>query len=321
SFGVKEIKTIAGKYHIYAFEDSSYIPHLYVANKVAYWNDVIAANVHTPLSFYSEDKIVALHEDVKVFMNYRNIFDDVLLKARNTSTIFDFFKKKKEDKFVSPTISRKLSSIIYPLVIVKEKRDLARFSMINNAYIDRSIYFAEKRINELVRLEHIPLRGNVMSITELGSTWKEPGLWEFRRYNEYNSWEITLVRYQKAIEKLANELERSNQSDYSTITSKVELKNYLKEHKQDLRGAIRQETLWSTEDRKYISGLVERMFTDIYVKLNLQLPDIGNIPYSVEYPLEDGTYEVYVNKEDIKNLDVALSIDGQRMVPNAAKEG
>ncbi len=316
NLGVKEIKTISGKYHIYELDDASYVPHIYTAKNIAYWNDFIMANFHDYLSFYPEDKRVALYDDINIFKKHQNMFDDIFLKARNTSTIFDFFKKKKEDKFVSPTISQKLSSLIYPLVVVKEKRDLARFSTINDVYIDRSIYFAEKRINELVRLEHIPLRGNVVSITELGSIWEEPKLWEFARYNEYNSWEITMVRYQSAIEKLIIDLEKAaNQSAYSTITGKVELKSYLKKHKSELRTAIRQETLWGSEDRIYVSSLVERMFSDIYTKLNLQLPDFSNIPYSVEYPLEDGTYEVYVNKEDThtQNLDIKLSIDGQSL--------
>jgi len=318
--GVKEVKSFGWKYHIYELDNTSYVPRIYIANKNIYWNDLVVVNPHDPLSFYPEDRTVALFDDINVFKEHKDIFDDIILKARNTSTIFDFFKKKKEDKFVSPTISRKLSDIIYPLVVIKEKRDLDRFPVVNNAYIDKSIYLAEKRVNELVRLEHIPLRRNVVSISELGSSWKEPGVWEFRRHSEYNSWEITLVRYQKAIEKLIDELEKTNQSNYSTITSKVELKSYLKEHKDDLRGAIRQETLWSIEDRIYISGLVERMFTDIYTKLNLQLPDFSNIPYSVEYPLEDGTYEVYINKKDTENLDVTLSVDGVRMTPKVFEE-
>lgn len=319
--GVKEIKSFGWKYHIYEIDNSSYVPHIYVASKNVYWNDLVAVNPHDPLSFYPEDKRVALYDDINIYKKSQVVFDDVFIKARNTSTIFDFFKKKKEDKFVSPTISRKLSSIIYPLVVLKEKRELNTFSIINNAYIDRSIYLAEKRINELIRLEHIPLLRNIASIFEFGRTWKEPSLWEFGRFGEYNSWEVTMVRYQKAIEKLIDELEKTNQSDYSTITSKVELKSYLKEHKDNLRGAIRQETLWSTEDRKYISSLVERMFADIYVKLNLQLPNLSNIPYSVEYPLEDGMYEVYVNKEGIKNLNVTLNVDGHMMVPKDSKEG
>lgn len=315
NLGVKEIQTIAGKYYIYAFEDVSYKPHVYVADSVSYWNDVIAANVHTPLSFYPKDKSIVLHEDVKIFMNYRNIFDDVLLKARNTSTIFDFFKKKKEDKFVSPTVSRHLSSLIYPLVVLKEQRDLAGYSSVNDAYIDRSIYFAEKRINELVRLERIPLRRNVSSITELARTWKEPGLWEFGRFGEYNSWEITLARYQQAVVRLIGELETGGQSNYSTTTMKVELKNYLIEHKKKLRLAIRENSSLTVEDRKYLSSLVERMFSDIYVKLNLVLPDINHLPYIVESSLDDGTYEVYVNKQDVHDLKIEVTVDGKNVAP------
>ncbi len=321
TLGVKEVKTIAGKYHVYEFDDPSYIPHVYTADQRVYWNDVIAANIHTPLSFFQKGTRVALNDDINIFKKYKDIFDEMLLKATNASTVFDFFRKKKEDKFVSPTIARKLSSPIYPLVVTKEQRDLARYSTVNDAYIDRSIYFAEKRINELVRIEHIPLLGNIDSITDLKRTWNEPYLWEWRRYKEYNSWEITLARYQKAIEKLIDDLENANQSSYSTITEKVELKQYLMDHKSQLRSALRKETLWSTRERKYVSGLVEGLFTDLIVRLNLQLPDIYTIPYRLEYPVEDGTYEVYVHKNDMSNLAMTLSVDGKEVAQKESDSG
>ncbi len=313
NLGVKELKRIAGKYYIYEFDDASYIPHIYTAQKRIFWNDVIAANVHTPLSFYEQGTRVALFDDINIFKKYKDIFDDVLLRVNNASIIFDFFKKKKEDKFVSPTISRKLSSLVYPLVVIKEKRDLDRFSTVNDAYIDRSIYFAEKRINELYELKDVLLIRNVASITEFAKQWREPKLLEFARFSEYNSWEITLVRYQKAIETLIGKIDTANKSTYSSITSKVELKSYLKEHKVKLRTALRQDSSLSVEDRRYLSSLVERMFIDIYNSLNLVLPDFRNIPYAVENPLPDATYEVYLNKDEIKNLDIDLSVDGNKL--------
>lgn len=319
--GVKEIKSFGWKYHIYEIENSSYVPHIYIANKNVYWNDLIAINPHGPLSFYPEDKMVALYDDMNIYKKHQVMFDDVLIKARNTSTIFDFFKKKKEDKFVSPTISRKLSSPIYPLVILREKRDLMRYTSVDDAYIDRSIYFAEKRINELYELKNVPLLRNVASITELAKQWREPTIWEFTRFSEYNSWEVTLVRYQKAIETLVSKIDTANRSAYSGITSKVELKNYLKEHKVKLRTAIRQDSSLSADDRKYLSSLIERMFVDINSSLNLVLPDFSNIPYTVENPLPNGTYEVYINKDDIKNLNIELSLDGKKLTKTTSHVG
>ncbi len=311
--GVREVKSFGGKFHIYEFNDALYAPHIYVSRNFAYWSDIFAVNAHTPMSFYADDKRIALVDNSTIYNNQKELFDTVFFKANNKSNIFDFFKKKKNDKFVSPTISQKFSSLIYPLVVLREKRDLSQYAKVDDVYIDRSIYFAEKRINELYELKNVPLLRGVTSITELAKQWKEPELWEFIRHREYNSWEITLARYQKAIERLVSAIDTANQSAYSGITSKVELKNYLKEHKTKLRTAVRQDSSLSVEDRWYLSSLIERMFVDINNSLNLDLPDVSTIPYSVESPLLRGTYEVYVKKEGINNLNIGLHVDGKKI--------
>lgn len=307
---VNEVKSFGWKYHIYELDNTTYSPHIYISPRRSFRNDEGVAGIHEPFSFYERDYRVALYDDRTSYAMFEKTYDDRFFKAKNASIIFDFFKKKKEDKFVSPTISQKLSSVIYPLVIIKESRDLARFTTVNDAYIDRSIYFAEKRVNELARLEHIPLVKSVESITRLSDTWKEPGLLEWRRFSEYNSWEITLVRYQRAIEKLIDALEKSNRSSYSMTTEKVELKNYLMKHKDELRSAVRKETLWTTQDRIYISELIEQMYQDILDRLSLRIPDISTIPYNLEFPIKNGIYEIYLNKDDIRGLDQSLVING-----------
>ncbi|MEK7533859.1 MAG: hypothetical protein AAB600_00840 [Patescibacteria group bacterium] len=311
NLGVKEIKTIGDKYHIYEIDDASYLPHIYAAGKIAYWSDYLV-NLHTPLSFYTQDKRVAFYDDSKILERHPEIFNDVLFKAQNKSSIFDFFKVKKLPRFVSPTVKQKLSSVLYPFIVLREKIDLARFKAVNDRYIDRSVYFIEKRINELAKWAgEIPIFGNVKSITYLSNIWLEPKLWELHKYKEYNSWEVTLVRYQQSVEKLIDALEKTKQSNYSTITNKVELKNDLIKHQNKLRQAIREDSAKSIYDKKYLLDLVDGMFADILDKLNLDLPDDWIIPYEVRNPLGNGIYQVYVNKDDIKNLDITLSIDGK----------
>lgn len=308
--GVRELKSFGWKYHIYELDNATYVPHIYISPKRSFWNDVIVANIHGPFSFYEWDNRVALYDDKTSFNKFESTYNDIFVKAKNTSILFDFFKKKKEDKFVSPTISQKLNSFIYPLVIIKEARDLARFTTVNDAYIDRSIYFAEKRVNELVRLEHIPLLKNVVSITKLSDVWKEPNLLEWRRFAEYNSWEITLVRYKRAIEKLIDALEKSNHSSYSVTTEKVELKNYLMKHKDELRSAVRKETLWATNERIYVSELIEQMYEDLLDRLSLRIPDISTVSYNLDYPIKNGLYEFYLHKDDVRGLDQSLVVNG-----------
>lgn len=311
NLGVKEIKTIGGKYHIYEIDDTSYLPLIYAAKRTAYWSDYLV-NLHTPLSFYTKDKRIAFYDDSKILERHPEIFDDLFLKAQNISDIFDFFKAKKFPRFVSPTVRQKPSSLLYPLIVLREKIDISRFKTTNDPYIDRSVYFIEKRINELSKWTgEIPMLRNVKSISGLSSTWREPKLWELHKYKEYNSWEVTLARYQKAVEKLVYELEKTTQSAYSTITNKVELKSDLIKHWNKLRKAIREDSVKSIDEKKYALNLVDEMFVDILNKLNLNLPDDWIIPYDVRNQLDDGIYQVYVNKDDIKNLDIVLSIDGK----------
>lgn len=318
--GVERLADFGEKYHIYEIKNAEYFPHIYAAKRTAYLNND-SINLHTLLSFYPQDKRVAIDNDTSNLKRNKDIFEDIFLTAQNKSQIFDFFKTKKIPKFVSPAISRKLSSPIYPLVVLREKIDIGGFPAVNDMYIERSIYFAEKRINELVQLGGIPLLSNVKSISELSGIWIEPKLWELARYSKYNSWEITLVRYQKAIEKLIDELEKPNQSDYSSTTNKAELKSILIEHKNKLSKAIREDSSKSIEEKKYLSNLAYKMLNDIFVRLNLSLPDDRFTQYEVGNPLRDGRYEMYVSKDDIKNLDITLSVDGKRVFPKTPQEG
>lgn len=318
NLGVKEIKTIGGKYHIYEIDDTSYLPHIYAAKRTAYWNDYLV-NLHTPLSFYAKDKRIAFYDDSKILERHPEIFNDLFFKAQNKSSIFDFFKVKKLPRFVSPTVSQKLSSPIYPLIVLREKGDLARFKTASDPYIDRSVYFIEKRINELAKWSgEIPLTGNVESITSLSRTWQEPKLWEFQKYKDYNSWEVTLARYQQSVGKLVDELEKTTQSDYSTITNKVELKSDLIKHKNKLRKAMREDSVKSIDEKKYLLNLIDGMFDDVLVKLNFPLPDYWNMSYEVNSPSLDGTYGIYLNKEGVKDFDFAdfeLITDGKKLFP------
>ncbi len=318
--GVERLADFGEKYHIYEIKNDEYLPHIYVAKRTEYWNND-SINLHTLFSFYPQDKRVAFYNDISNFNRNKDIFDDIFLTAQNKSQIFDFFKTRKIPKFASPTVSRNLYSIIYPLVVLREKLDINQYPNVNDKYINRAAFFAEKRINELLRLGDIPILKNVKSITSFSNTWQEPGLWDFARHKEYNSWEITLVRYQKAIKKLIDELEKPNQSDYSSITNKVELKSILIEHKNKLSKAIREDSSRSIEEKKYLFSLAYEMFNDIFVRLNLNLPDDRFMQYEVGNPLGDGGYEMYVNKDDIKNLDITLSVDGKRVLPKTSKEG
>ena len=199
--------------------------------------------------------------------------------------------------------------------------NMARFKTVNDDFIDKSIYFMEKRINELTTwTSEIPRRGHVQSITSLNNTWKEPKLWEIEKYKEYNSWEITLVTYQRSVEKLIDELEKINQSNYSTITNKVALKADLMRHKDKLRETISGNSIRSMSiyEKRYLLNLVDRMFDDILIGLNVPIADYWNIHYEVNNMPMNGIYEVYINKKDVKDFnseDIKIEAGGKILSP------
>lgn len=315
-FGVKELKTIGDNYHVYEFDDSSYVPHVYAAWKTVYWGDYLT-NLHIPLSFYGNDKRIAFYDDEKILERQPQIFDSLFFKAQNRGEIFDYFKVKILPRFVTPMVAQQPSSWVYPLVLLKEKAQLSLYRSQNDKFIDKSVYFIEKRINELVRWSgEISIHGGVKSIADLSKSWREPKLWEIQKYNGYNSWEITLVRYQRLIENLIDVLEKTKQSSYSITTNKVELKSDLMKHEDKLRKAIRDDSSKTPEQKRYLFNLVEDMFASLLVKLDLRLPQYWNIPYEINAQSGNGTYEVYLRKDDVGDFtysDVALSIDGKQL--------
>jgi len=81
NLGVKEIKTIAGKYHVYEFDDRDYLPHVYVARKTYYAN-LTKDDVLFPWLFNQKNKRIALHNTLN---GGDAMFDSngIILKAKN----------------------------------------------------------------------------------------------------------------------------------------------------------------------------------------------------------------------------------------------
>lgn len=319
--GAKEIKKI-GKFHVLELSNEYYLPHIYAASKNVYWGDYLV-NHHIPLSFYEDNKRVAFYDDEKILARLPKLFDDFYFKAQNRSTVYDFFKVKILPRFVTPTVSQKPSSFLYPLALIREKLELKRYKTYNDRFIDKSVYFIEKRVNELKKWSgEIKVLGNVKSITLLNNRWTEPKFWEIQKHKEYDSWEITLVRYERAVLDLIDILEKTSQSGYSVITNKVELRTDLIKHKDILRNAVREDSSKTTEEKKYLISLIEEMYLDIFKKLDLHLPEYGTIPYEVNLGFPNANYEVYLNKGDVKDFkisDIELVVDGKKLTQKNSK--
>ena len=281
------------KYHIYERSDENYLPSAYIATDAMYWNALfidLAINV-----FPLRDNRIAVINQIKDFAAMQDM-ETIYLESKNTSQYLELFVKRKS-RYATPHISRKLSWLFYPLVALSERNDLRSYRLVNDAFIDRSIFYAEKRVRELDTWKNeIPLKGNVQSIKELDSTWKE--------LREYNAWEISLVRYRRIIGELLSKLEYKNESKYSTITIKKELKNKFVNHFTQLKGIVIQSNK-NKREKKYLLDLIYGTYDDIQSELNFSLPSATKLAYGIEDAPINGAYEVYVDKKTLDGLEIS----------------
>ena len=321
---IEKKKDFADTYHIYSVKDHVYLPHVYAAKKVRYWNNALI-DPSTTFSFIAKDKRIAVYAKNDIAGLTQPFVSEQFFEARNESSYQEFFKNRKPSKFPSPHISRELSWPIYPLVVWREKEDLKSYKVVNDEFIDRSIFYAEKRINELERWrDGIKLLDKVVSIKELNESWKEPTLFEFQRFGEYNAWEINFLRYMREMLGLIDKIEQEAKSNYSVTTNKVELKRVLFSHKQKIQNIIKDSRIKKESDKKYLLQLVSEMFDDILQRLNLEIPQSSTIPYRIDEALADGTYDVYVEKEDIEDFnqkDIFLTVSGTKLYPQSSIRG
>lgn len=315
-FAIKKKKDFGDKYHLYSVKDHLYLPHLYIAIKVQYWNDV-PIDPSVAFSFIEKDKRVAVYAQ-------QDIIGEHFFEARNKSQYIEFLKNRKPSKFPSPHISKELSWPIYPLVVWREKEDLKSYKIVSDEFIDRSIFYAEKRINELEKWSNVILTlRTAESFGNLNKSWKEPTLFEFQRFDEYNTWEISLLRYMRQMLDLISKIEEAK-SVHSVITNKAALNRILTTHEQKIEGIIKESKIKRETDRKYLLKLVDGMFDDILLRLSLEIPQFSTIAYHADDTLASGKYEVYVEKEEIEDFDresISLAVSDRKLYPQLSAIG
>lgn len=313
------IKKIGPYYHFYQIEDQNSLPAVFVAERRSYWDQPMT-DISTSLSIFTLGrhqafcyKPVSLKEQAKQI----EIADDVYLTAKPESLFLDFLVRRDDDELSSPFISQKLSFIFYPLVIAKEEIQLKRAKGNDDRYFDLSLFFAEKRINEMQTWQdEIKILGGISSFEEFSQHWQnsEPGKVSFN--GNFNYWEISLVRYQKRILKLIEAIEGFENSRYSLTTNKVNLRGILSSHEKRLNTLIREAVSFKEKEKIYLLELVYQLFESLYQKLDLKIPNPLNIPYRIENVHSEGNYQVYVEAKWLKKLnpgELKLMIDGHEL--------
>lgn len=305
-------------YFIYEVPKDQYLPHIYVAKNVFVSNrpsrDINLPNKHCckdgRMVEYNVESLSTINIDSLPFRNVDNVFVD----AKHESSFLSYLISRKPSGLPSPFVSKELSFPFYSLVVWKEESELAGVSNKTDKFIDLALFFAEKRANEIEKWQDdLQILGDVEKISSL--EWIEPGLWDFRRFDEYNYWEISLLRYRKQIIDIINTINKPNNSKYSSITNKIFLRDKLVNDKNKIDNAIKGNKTRSLAEKIYLLGLSDEMFEEIRQRLGLSVGNATFISYTADIPM-DSLYEVYVEKTQFGNVDeslVAVQINGQTL--------
>ena len=318
---IKKKIDFGDKYHFYELNQDYYLPQIYTVERTTYVDNSREGLFLSFLFNLGNDRDAIYDQNsVKPELRARYIgsFDDILLSVEKKSDFFEFLKKRKGPEFGEAWVSRKLTSVIYPLVLWREEKQLAaNLPRKFDQYFDRAVFFSKKRIRELeVWGKEVPLLGGITSIETLAKTWKEPKIWEIGQYQTYNSWEISFVRYEKSIIDLVDKIKENKTSSYSLITNLVNLRSILSDHKATLAKTIQEDSLKSDSAQKYLLQLSDKMFVYLQDYLDIPIPDPTTINYSLEVP-QEATYEVYVEKNKLQGFnqqDLSLNLGGKKLL-------
>lgn len=318
--GVTSKSQFSDKYHIYELSGPLYLPSIYAAAETMYWNTLFMDSMLH--NFPVSDNRLAIYNRV-VDVSVNPGIDALYIKPENNSQYLDLFRHRKAEK-AQPHISRSLSWFFYPLVALKEKNDLRSYPFVNDAYIDRSIFYSDKRISELDKWKNeIPILGDVTNIEKSEKEWREPALLQFSRFKEYNRWEISLVRYRRIIRDLLTQLEKSNASKSSLLTVKTDLKGVLASQHRRLINIVKDSNR-DKEEKPYLWNLIDTMYEDIGSQLRYEFPSATHGTYSIEGVPENALFDVFLEREGIDDYttsDVELSYSGRKLTPRKESEG
>ena len=299
---LKEIKNINNKFFVFELPDNYYLPQIFTAKKSISFNKPME-EIQTPLSLNENNNRLAIYNRGSGSIAREVKLDELLIDVRSNSSLLDFFVSTAKSDFGFPFASQKVTSLIYPYIVLREKRELASYTHIDKTHIDRRIFLAEKRIAELERWgKEFSIMGNVKSIDSLSKTWKEPNIWEAIIFKKYNFWEVSFLRYREQIYGLIDRIEKASESNHSFIVNKVKLRRTISSDQDIFYRIIQYDEKLSREQKVYLFKLTIDMFDSITSRLQFEMPSSEKIAYSLD-ELPKGTYDMFIETKLTQNYD------------------
>lgn len=291
-------KRIGENFYIYEIKNEDFLPSIYVSTN----NELINKHLVEFPEFFggmrTDNRKIYFDYDLQ---EYNYVIDDTLFKADNNIGFEEFFERRPDSQIPSAFISRRLDSFEYPLVVEKENDLLRRKKYVDDDYIDRVVFYADKRINELDKWSlDLNLLGNINDISVLDKRWKEPKLSEVGRYDEYNTWEVGMIRYKRTMSDLIDKINKPNKSEYPSIVNNLYMKRILFAHLDKLETIIIGSQR-SEKEKEYLLNLSNQMYDDLINSLKVIVPHLSPLQIELNNPSE-GNYDLYINGKDLEYL-------------------
>ena len=317
SLNLHEIKNINNKFFVYEIPNDYYLPQVSVAKRSLLFSEPIA-EIQTPLSLITKNNRIAISTDEENLSNRVSVsdikFDEMITDLRRQSPFWTVIKSTNKSYFDFPYASWGMNSLIYPIILARENQQLASYTELDQANIDRRIFLAEKRIAELQRWsKEASILGSMESIKEFDALWKEPNLWDAIFLQKYNYWEVSLLRYSRAMNELIDKIEKASVYDSALESNKDRIRKKIGTDKDMLYRIIQFDEKLSVDQKIYIAKLSIGMFDSLSSKLQFQLPSFQRITYNLG-ELEQGNYNIDIDKNLIRDYDesnISIVINNQ----------
>jgi len=175
-----------------------------------------------------------------------------------------------------------------------------------------SLFYLSKRINELVVWkDEIPVKRYKYIL-------EEPNIWEFYKWDKFNSWEASISRYNNGMVRLMTWVSNTGETKNWQETNKIKISEQLYQHQIKLMKII-QSINRKEQEKIYLSSLVNKTFTELFAILGLNLYDTSALRYDLLVPNgKSGEFEVYIEKDSniIKEMQqIFMDVNGKIIKP------
>ncbi|MCL4360167.1 hypothetical protein M1555_02835 [Patescibacteria group bacterium] len=283
------------KFHLYQLDSRLLYPHLYLSSGALYTND------ETSLLFDSR-----FHPDMRQAVvpvqEARSTGDPMVLYGAPDDLLSQIHDNTHLHKHM-PYVNHPLDDPLYPLVVLREKFDLARQKKDPGGYLDYSLYLLSKRVEEMVHY------GKTMRV--IRRPWQEPSVTSPATWFSYNSWEASLTRYADSVRYILDWISNTNLSDTDRLLYRLKVNEQLNQHELSLWRSVYALDIPSP-DKTYLLAKITALFSRLHGLVNF--PHINPDVYTyalAPYADRAGSYEVFFGGrslgsygQDILNLRI-----------------